>query len=115
MSRTSDLTIVQGTDVSVKVFIQDIDGNSIDINAKQFTGGMKKNYTDTATIDFTTNVVDANTGIITINLTNAQTTSLDPNTRYVYDVIMYESGNTAVQRILDGKVIVKPAVSTVGA
>jgi len=115
MSRTSDLTIVQGTDVSIRVNIQDVDGDAIDISAKLFAGGLKKNFSDASSIDFSTTVIDAPTGIISINLTNAQTTALDPNTRYVYDVVMYEAGNVEVQRILDGKVIIKPAVTIVGA
>ena len=120
MSRTTDLTIVQGTDVKIKVLVQDENGNAKDVTNKSFDGGLKKRYTDPANteIGFAFTVLDAAGGVVQLSLTNSQTSGLDSTIRYVYDVVMYEqSGETIseVQRILDGKVIISPSVTIVGS
>lgn len=114
MARIEDLTVTQGTDANFKIYITDSDGDAKDISAKFFSASMKKSYSDTTSIDFTTIINNANGGILTLSLTNEQTADLDYTTRYVYDVMMYESGNTAVENILIGKVFIKPSVTRIG-
>jgi len=115
MARTEDLTIVEGADATIKVFIVDTNGAAKDINNKLFSGGMKKTYSDPTTISFSTAVVDANGGVIQLSLNSTQTSTLDTSVRYVYDVVMYESGNTNIERIMDGKVFIKPSVTILGS
>jgi|GEM_PF-7043770 hypothetical protein len=110
-SRVEDLTVAQGTDASFKIYLKDSAGASLDVSTKLFSASMKKSYTSTASIDFTTAVNDAPNGVMTISLTKDQTTNLDEHVRYVYDVMMYEAGNTNVEEILNGKVFIKPTVT----
>jgi len=112
--RTEDLTVNQNTDVSIKINVTSANGAALDINDKLFSGSMKKRYTDATSISFGTAINNANTGVITLTLTNAQTSALDADARYVYDVMMYESGNTNIEKILDGKVFVRSSVTEVG-
>lgn len=115
MARTQDLTFSQGTDANLKLFLKDTAGVIIDLNSKQFSGNLKKSYTTTEdAIPFTVNIVDANNGIITLGLTSTQTAALDHQRRYVYDLMMYESGNTQIEVIVEGKVFVKPTVTRIG-
>ena len=114
--RTEDLTVNQNTDVSIKINVTSANGAAMDINDKLFSGSMKKRYADASNtaISFGTSITNANNGVITLSLTSAQTTALDADTRYVYDVMMYDSGNTNIEKILDGKVFVRSSVTSVG-
>lgn len=115
-SRNEDLTVTQGTDALFRINIKDSDGEVYDVTGKSFAASLKKSYSasDDSTIDFSTFVSVAQSGIISISLTNAQTLSLDVNTRYVYDVMMYDTASgTEVTNILSGKVFVVPSVTRI--
>lgn len=115
-SRSEDLTVVQGTDALFKINIKDSAGDAFDVSTKSFSASLKKSYSadDATAIDFTTAVSDAAAGIISISLTDTQTLALDVNTRYVYDVMMYNtSGGTDITSILKGKVFVEASVTRV--
>jgi len=114
MASNEDLTLTQGTDARFKINIKDENGDVKDLSGKSFIGGLKKSYTDSTTISFSTAVVNADAGEIRISLDNDQTAELDSSTRYVYDVFMYDSGNTNVTEVVSGKVFVVPSVSRVG-
>ena len=115
-TRAEDLTIIQGTDVTFKINIQEPDGTAKDVTSQYFYASLKKSYTslDSTKIDFTTSVIDAANGIITISLDSDTTATLDHNTRYVYDCFMAAAGNNNIISILEGKVFVKPSVTRVG-
>lgn len=115
MARLEDLTIYQGTDTNIKLNIADTDGTPKDLSTKLFSASLKKSYSSSETpVEFTTTVIDAVNGVITLSLDDTQTAALDHTRRYVYDVFMYESGNTNIEAILEGKVFVKPTVTRVG-
>lgn len=114
--RTEDLTVNQNTDISIKINVTSANGAVLDINDKLFSASMKKRYTDASNtaINFGTSITNANNGVITLSLTSAQTSALDADTRYVYDVMMYDAGEINVLKILDGKVFVRSSVTAVG-
>ena len=114
MAITQDLTLTQGTDARFKINIKDETGAAKDISGKSFVAGAKKSYSDSTTISFTTVVLDAAAGQIRISLDNDQTAGLDSSIRYVYDVFMYDAGNTNVTEVVSGKIFVEPSVSRVG-
>jgi hypothetical protein len=114
MSRVEDLTVVQGTDSNFKLLMVEANGDPKDLTGKLFSASMKKTYSDATSIDFTTTVLNANAGSISLELSSDQTADLDYTIRYVYDVMMYESGNTNIENILSGKVFIKPSVTRVG-
>lgn len=115
-NRTEDLTVTQGTDALFKIIIKDSTGEVFDVTEKSFSASLKKSYTadDSTAIDFNINKAIPQDGIISISLTDTQTLALDVNTRYVYDVFMYNSvGNTEITSVLKGKVFVEPSVTRV--
>ena len=76
---------------------------------------IKKNYADSAGEATTFTVVNTNAaeGITTLSLTNSQTAALRTG-RHVYDVEMAfqdSSGNTIIERILEGRIQVTPQVT----
>jgi hypothetical protein len=113
-SRSEDLTVVQGTDALFKIVIKDSAGAAFDVTAKSFSASLKKSYNSTDTINFTVAVSDAAAGIISISLSDTQTAALDGDSRYVYDLFMYNtSGSTDITSILKGKVFVESSVTRV--
>lgn len=54
-------------------------------------------------------VLGGSTGLVTVTLSSTVTTELDPS-RYVYDFVL-DSG-TVVTRLLEGKFVVTPAVTS---
>ena len=113
-SRSEDLTVVQGTDALFKIVIKDSAGATFDVTAKSFSASLKKTYSSTDTVNFSVAVSDAVAGIISISLSDTQTAALDGDSRYVYDVFMYNtSGSTDITSILKGKVFVESSVTRV--
>ena len=113
-SRSEDLTIVQGTDALFKINIKQANGAAFDISDKSFSAQLKRSFSSPANsaIDFTTDLSDAANGVFSISLSDTITADLAASTRYVYDVLMYNtSGNTDITSILNGKVIVEPSVT----
>lgn len=112
-TRAEDLTVIQGTDASFKINIQEPDGTAKDVTSQFFYASLKKSHSaaDSSKIDFTTSVIDAANGIITMSLTAEVTATLDHNSRYVYDCFMAAAGNNNITSILEGKIFVKPSVT----
>ena len=117
MAQYEEFSIDQGTDVAIEIHLVDPitnlpeDLGGYDVNAK-----MKKSYnSDSAdTLDFNAIVAQPDTdGIITLSLTNIQTSSLKAG-RYVYDVEIFtfdSSGDTIIERVLEGRIQVTPSVT----
>ncbi len=113
-SRSEDLTVVQGTDALFKIVIKDSAGATFDVSTKSFSASLKKSYSSTESINFSVAVSDAPGGVISISLTDTQTAALDGDSRYVYDLFMYNtSGSTDITSILKGKVFVESSVTRV--
>lgn len=115
MARYEEITIDQGSDVSIELHVINSDGAARDITNHEFAAKLKKNYNSDSddTTDFTTAVSNAAAGIVTLSLTNTQSGLLKAG-RYVYDVEMtyYDSDEAAtIERILEGKITVTPSVT----
>jgi hypothetical protein len=116
MATYEELTIDQGADVTIELQCVDITGAQKDLADHQVAAKMKKNYnSDSAdTITFITGIsADPAHGIITLSLDNNQTDTLKAG-RYVYDVelsFIDSSGDTIIERILEGRIQVTPSVT----
>lgn len=114
-----DIAIQQGTDVAIEIhLVTDSDG-AFDLTNRSVAAKMKRNYTDSAgdpdTVAFNAIVASPpGDGIVTLELTNAQTDALKTRGRYVYDVeLSYtdSDSNTIIQRVLEGQIEVSPSVT----
>ena len=116
MAQEEIFTIDQGADVAIEMFIVKKDGNPRNIASHAFNMKMKRSYSSTDSadiIDWATIVSDANAGIMTASLTNTQTDALRKG-KYVYDVEMQyvdSDGDTIIERVLQGQMIVSPSVT----
>ena len=115
MAQYEEFTIDQGADVAIELHLVDLNDAVKDINNHTVAAKLKKNYNSNSsdTTSFTAIVSDADNGIATLSLTNAQTDALKVG-RYVYDVelsFVDSDGNTITERILEGRMQVTPSVT----
>lgn len=116
MAQFEEVSIDQGTDVTLKLELVDIDGNAKDLLDYSVAAKMKKTYNtkDSDATIFACAVISPETdGIIELSLTNSQTGLLKPG-RFVYDVeISFQdsNSNTVIERILEGQITVTPGVT----
>jgi len=117
MADYEEITIDQGADVAIELHLVEEDGSKKDLTDYSAAAKMKRNYnSDSAdTVDFTAVIPDPSTeGIVVLSLTNEQTDALNTRGRYVYDVeISFDDsdGNTIIERVLEGKILVTPSVT----
>ena len=116
MAHYEDLTIDQGTDVSIDVYLVTKTGAVKDLTSYSVAGKLATSYdaADSDKISFAAAVTSpATDGIVNLSLTNTQTESLNPKKRYVYDVEISQtdSDGTTVERVLQGLVTVSPSVT----
>ena len=116
MAHYEDLAIDQGTDIVIEIHLVNPDKSAKDLNGYTIAAKMALSYdvTDDEKISFTTAVISpATEGKISLALSSAQTNTLNPRKRYVYDVeITHNDGvSDVVERVLEGKITVTPSVT----
>ena len=114
MAQYEELSIDKGTDVTLQLELEDLNGNPKDLTNYSAAAKMKRNYnSDSAdTTDFSVAITPTE-GIVTLSLTNQQTDALRVG-NYVYDVeisFVDSNGSTVVERILEGKIRANPSVT----
>ena len=117
MARYEELTIDQGTDVSLDLYLTQADGSPKDLTGFSVAAKMSTRYDvrDSDKIPFEAYVmVPPTDGIVNLYLTNAVTDALNNRRKYVYDVeISYVDSdqNSIVERVLEGLVTITPSVT----
>jgi len=118
MSSYEDIVIKQGTDYAMQIEVANVDGSKKDLTDYTINSQLRKtiNTTDSDAITFTSSIpTPATDGLITLELTNAQTSAMAPG-RYLYDVnIEYTDSdlNTVVERILEGQANVTASITRI--
>lgn len=115
MAQYEELTIDQGSDVTIELHLIDKNDTAKDLTGHTLTAKLKKNYNsgDSDTTAFTSIISNVTGGIASISLTNTQTDALKPG-RYVYDAELTfndSDDQTIVERILEGRIQVTPSVT----
>ena len=115
MATYEEITIDQGSDVTIQLELIDENGAKKDLAGHSVAAKMKKNYNsgDSDTTAFSSIITNPNNGLVNLTLTNTQTDALKAG-RYVYDVELSfqdSSSNTIVERILEGRIQVTPSVT----
>lgn len=118
-----NLDIIQGSTFSAQLFATNSDGSAIDLTGYETRGIIKYNYgTGVALVSLDPtvntgqapplNTYTASSGVIDVSLSAEETSNL-PVTVGVYDIEMYNSDETEVRKLLDGRVKVHPEVTNV--
>lgn len=113
MATVKNLVIDQGTTFSLDITVSDANGNEIDLAGYTLRAQLRKSYGATSYTAFTVTADDdTTTGILTISLTDTQTSALKAG-RYVYDVeiVAPVADGSIVTRVLEGIITVTPEVT----
>ena len=106
----SNITIEQGYDFDTSFQLEDTRSNEfLNLVGAATTAMLRKHSAAKTKVSFATTVADAETGIISISLTAANTVSLKPG-RYVYDVQIITSGGRKYKAI-EGNALVRSGVT----
>lgn len=89
--------------------LTDAAGGILNLTGYSVASQMRKSYYSTTATDFTITITDATAGRITMAMTAANSANVSPG-RYVYDVLL-TSGTGVKSRIIEGIVVVLPAVT----
>jgi len=122
MAQYKDLTIDQGSDVSIELHLVNQDRTAKNLTGYSVAAKLAPNYSasDSDRVPFGTEVATpATDGIVYLSLTNAVTDALQTKRKYVYDVeISYVSDSDGmggsvytIERVLEGNLFVKPSVT----
>ena len=115
MAQYQEFTFDQGTDTTIELHLVDANGAAKNLLGYSIAGRIKKNYNSDSsdTTVFTTQITSNTEGTATLSLTNTQTNAMKAG-RHVYDVEIAHndsSGNTLVERVLEGRIQVTPSVT----
>lgn len=119
MPITENFVLDQGADAAVELHLTEKDGSKKDLTGIVARASLKESYEsrDSDAIAFSTLVASpASDGIVTLTLTNEQTSTLNPRLDYVYDVLLTytdSDANTIVEKILQGNIEVNPSITKV--
>lgn len=110
---TIELIVNQKSTFQATFTVMDANRNIIDLTGYTASAKFKRDYTaaDSTAVSFDSSIVSpANSGVVAISLTPGQTTALDVNIRYVYDVSITSSTGVKT-RIVQGNLRVSGGVS----
>jgi hypothetical protein len=106
----SNIYIDQGSDFTTTLYINDSDGLPLDLTAYSVDAQIRKTYTSTEYVDFTSSIaIPSGSGQITISLSNIQTSNMISG-RYVYDVVLTDPTSVKT-RVVEGSATVNPGVT----
>lgn len=106
MALKANLVVDQGTTFATSIEILDQNDEAIDVTGYTARGQIRKHYTSSNSVSFTTGLSN---GTLVISLTANQTANIVAG-RYVYDVELIDL-NGVVVRILEGIVTITPEVT----
>tara|TARA_B100001123_G_C15273729_1_gene1011313 strand:+ start:887 stop:1246 length:360 start_codon:yes stop_codon:yes gene_type:complete len=108
-----DLNVTQGSSFNIRISCLDDNNNAVDLTNYGIRGVVKQKYSDTDIIlNLNPIIHDATGGLVDILLTPNQTNNL-PVTIGVYDIEKYDlSGTGYVEKIVRGKLIISPQVTS---
>ena len=109
MAIISNLVIDQGSTFTADIDVTDRYGNVLGLSGYTAAGQIRKTYTSSTSVAFTTNIATPSTGVVSIALSSSQTGIMKPG-RYVYDVEITSADNQ-VTRIVEGQVEITPSVT----
>lgn len=104
-----EIYIDQGATFTKTFTVKDSSGDVVDLTGYTGSAQIRKTTSSTDYTAFTVTFTDRTNGLVTISLTNTQTSALE-GTTYYYDVELTDGSNT-VYRLSQGYAYVQPEVT----
>lgn len=109
-----DQFLEQGANFTIELTLDDVYGTPLNLTGFIVKSQARRSYyTANATINFVTAVTDANNGLITLTANSAVTANLPPG-KLVYDVLLTDTENGNITRVLEGQIFVSPSATKNG-
>jgi hypothetical protein len=106
-----DLFLEQGTTFITELTLTDSNGYPYELTQMDIYAQARKSYySSNVVINFTTNIYDANNGVITLTANANTTAAISASQKLVYDVIL-KNVDTTVTRVLEGRIFISPSVT----
>ena len=110
MAAYVEITIEQGANLTSTVTVNDTQGDSVNLSTYSASAQLRKSYYSSSANTLTASVTGNANGQITLSMTAANTSNLTPG-RYVYDLIIRNSTDNSVTRVVEGTAVVLPSVT----
>lgn len=110
MAAFVELTIEQGANLTSYVTVSDDYGVGINLQTYSATSMLRKSYYSTTAVPITATVTGIANGEITLSMTAANTANLTPG-RYVYDLLVTDSTDNKVTRVIEGTAVILPSAT----
>lgn len=106
------LDIDQGSDFVSEIILQNDDGTPMQLAGAAVYSQFRKSYQSTVGYTFTTSIVDAQQGIVSLSLPGTTSSGIRPG-RYLYDVEVYVSASNKKTRVLEGIITINPEITKI--
>jgi hypothetical protein len=105
-----EITIEQGANLTSTVTVNDTQGDAVNLSTYSASAQLRKSYYSSSANTLSAIITGNANGQITLSMTAANTSSLTPG-RYVYDLIIRNSTDNSVTRVVEGTAVVLPSVT----
>jgi len=106
----SEITIEQGANLTSTITVNDTQGDAVNLTTYSASAQLRKSYYSSSANTLTAIITGNANGQITLPMTAANTSNLTPG-RYVYDLIIRNSTDNSVTRVVEGTAVVLPSVT----
>ncbi len=110
MAAYSEITIEQGANLTSTITVNDIQGDAVNLTTYSASSQLRKSYYSSSANTLTATITGNSNGQITLSMTAANTANLTPG-RYVFDLIITNSVDNSVTRVIEGTAVVLPSVT----
>ena len=110
MAAYSEITIEQGANLTSTITVNDTQGDAVNLTTYSASAQLRKSYYSSSANTLTATITGNANGQITLSMTAANTSNLTPG-RYVFDLIITNSTDNSVTRVIEGTAIVLPSVT----
>jgi hypothetical protein len=105
-----EITIEQGANLTSTVTVNDTQGDSVNLTTYSASAQLRKSYYSSSANTLSAIITGNANGQITLSMTAANTSNLTPG-RYVYDLIIRNTIDNSVTRVVEGTAVVLPSVT----
>jgi hypothetical protein len=106
----SNIVIEQGFDFNSTFQLEDtVTGGILNLTDYTIESKLRKTYTSSTSVTFSTVIGNPTDGLISLILTSAQTATLKEG-RYVYDIKAIRPDGTVI-KVIEGSALVRPGVT----
>jgi len=110
MASYANISADQGADFQSSLELEDTNGDRLDLSSYSIYGQIRRTYKSSTAENFNVTITDAANGVISIELTAAQTAGMKSG-RYVYDVYAVDGVSEKTVKLLEGIFELIPSVT----